>query len=308
MQECYFSGAGNGSLCYELYDKSRLQPDIKVIANVADEMVNAMGQKVEYWVNTMELSSADLLYGEQPTSVYYGPKIVKMIINLNESNLSLSKFGFNADDDITGYMSFYTFVSAMSNDDIYTRLNQDIEPKSGDVFKMTEYGQDRKNGREGNFFQITQRRDQDIGDNMNLLGGHYGWQIKAKRLEYSFEPGLPQEKLNVQSNDDSFYGKLVSTISGEISSTDYSYGKSVDEQSKHFIIDMTYNNTSIYGTYDLKSTEEIVPARATHILDVVDQEELINNITEEKIKELEEQIQQENFIRLGKDVVDGGSF
>lgn len=308
MQECYFSGAGNGSLCYELYDKSRLQPDIKVIANVADEMVNAMGQKVEYWVNTMELSSADLLYGEQPTSVYYGPKIVKMIINLNESNLSLSKFGFNADDDITGYMSFYTFVSAMSNDDIYTRLNQDIEPKSGDVFKMTEYGQDRKNGREGNFFQITQRRDQDIGDNMNLLGGHYGWQIKAKRLEYSFEPGLPQEKLNVQSNDDSFYGKLVSTISGEISSTDNSYGQSADEQSKHFIIDMTYNNTSVYGTYDLKSTEEIVPARATHILDVVDQEELINNITEEKIKELEQFIDLENYIRMGKDVVDGGSF
>ena len=308
MQECYYSGANNGSLCYELYDKNRLQPDIKVFSNIADEMVNSMGQKIEYWVNSMVLTSADVLYGEQPTSVFYGPKIVKMIINLNESNLSLSKFGFNADDDITGYMSYYTFVSAMSNDDVYTRLNQDIEPKSGDVFKMVEYGQDRKNGRSGNFFQITQRRDQDIGDNMNILGGHYGWQIKAKRLEYSWEPGLPQESLNVQSNDDSFYGKLVSTISGEISSTDYSYGESADERSRHYIIDMTFNNTSVYGTYNLQSTEEVVPARATHILDVVDQEELIKSITDEKIKELEDQIEQEKFIRTGKDLVDGGTF
>ena len=250
---CYYSGAGNGSNCYELYDKSRLTPDIETIANVAEEMVNSMGQKIDYYINTMTLSGADTLYGEQPTSVYHGPIVVKMIINLNESALSLSKFGFNSEDDITGYMAYANFEKAMAEETIYTELSQDIEPKSGDVFRMTEYGNDRKNGRGGNYFQITQRRDQDIGDNMNALGGHYGWQIKAKRLEYSWEPGLPIETSNQQVNDDTFYGKLSSSIMGELSSAPKSYTGSADQESISHVIDMGVNNTSIYGTYDLNS-------------------------------------------------------
>ena len=248
---CYYSGAGNGSNCYELYDKTRLTPDRETIANVAEEMVQSMGQKVEYYINTTTLSGADTFYGEQPTSVYHGPIELKMIINLNESALSLSKFGFNAEDDITGYMAFGNFEKAMANETIYSELSQDIEPKSGDVFKMSEYGNDRKNGRGGNFFQITQRRDQDIGDNMNPLGGHYGWQIKAKRLEYSWELGLPIESDNEQVNDDTFYGKLSSNIVGELSSAPKSYEGSADQDSITHVINMGVNDTSIYGTYDL---------------------------------------------------------
>ena len=90
---CYYSGAGNSSLCYQLYDKSRLTPDIETISNVAEEMVHSMGQKINYYVNTMNLLSADLLYGEQPTSVFHGPKQLKMIVNLNESSLSIGRFG-----------------------------------------------------------------------------------------------------------------------------------------------------------------------------------------------------------------------
>ena len=173
---CYYSGAGNGSNCYELYDKTRLTPDIETIANVAEELVHSMGQKIDYYVNTMNLLSADLLYGEQPTSVFHGPKQLKMLINLNESALSISRFGgFNADDEITAYIDYASFEKAMSGDNVYSVLNQDIEPKSGDVFQMTEYGSDRKNGRRGNYFQITQRRDQEVGNQMNPLGGHYGW-------------------------------------------------------------------------------------------------------------------------------------
>lgn len=251
MQDCYYSGAGNGSLCYELYDKTRLQPDRKVIANVAEEMVQAMGQKIDYWVNTTTTSGADMIYGEQPTSVYHGPIQLKMIINLNESSLSLSKFGFQADDEVVGYMAFNNFYKGMSGQTIYTELNHVLEPKSGDVFKMTEYGNDRVAGRSGNFFQITERRDQDIGDSINPLGGHYGWKITAKRLEYSWEPGLPQETANDQINDDTFYGKLSSNIVGEVSSADKSYEGSADIEGKTFVIDMGVNDTSIYGTYDL---------------------------------------------------------
>ena len=89
MSSCYYSGAGNGSGCFELYDKNRLTPDINVIQNAADEMVRSLGQKVDYWINTTTLSGSDVLYGEQPTSVFHGPKVVKMIITLNEQSLAL---------------------------------------------------------------------------------------------------------------------------------------------------------------------------------------------------------------------------
>lgn len=247
---CYYSGAGNGSNCYELYDKTRLSSDIETIANVAEEVVVSMGQKVNYYINSMDLLSADLLYGEQPTSIYHGPKQLKLIINLNESSLSLSKFGFNAEDEITAYIDYRTFTRSVSDDPIYITTNQNIEPKSGDVFQMVEYGSDRVGGRAGNFFQITQRRDQDIGDQMNPLGGHYGWQLKAKRLEYSWEPGLPIESANDQITEDTFYGKLSSNITGELSSAPKSYHGSVDSESVK-ILDMSFNETSIYGTYDL---------------------------------------------------------
>jgi len=253
MSNCYYSGAGNGSLCYELYDKTRLQPDRQVLSNVAEEMVQSMGQKIDYWINTTTTSGADTIYGEEPTSIYQGPIPMKMIINLNESSLSLSKFGFQSDDEVVGYLAFNNFYNSMSGQTIYNIIQQIIEPKSGDVFRMTEYGNDRVGGRSGNFFQITERRDQDIGDSINPLGGHYGWKITAKRLEYSWEPGLPQETANDQITDDSFYGKVSSTITDEVSSAPKSYSECADNDSKRFIIDMGVNDTSVYGTYDLNN-------------------------------------------------------
>lgn len=214
---CYYSGAGNGSNCYELYDKTRLQPDIEVIKNAADETVNLLGQKIEYYVNTYSPLCADNTYGEQPTSVFWGPKLLKMIIELNESALSLSRFGFNADDEVTGYFTIRGFTSAFANDQIHSLLQEEIAPKSGDVFRMTEYGSDRPGERAGNFFQITERRDQDItSGQMNPLGGHYLWRVKAKRLEYSFEPGLTGERGNDQVYDDTFSGVVTANYSDDI--------------------------------------------------------------------------------------------
>jgi hypothetical protein len=80
---CYYSGAGNGSLCYELYDKSRLAPDIELINNSTEEAINLLGQKIEYYINTYQPISADNMYGEQPTMVYHGPYTLKMIIQLS---------------------------------------------------------------------------------------------------------------------------------------------------------------------------------------------------------------------------------
>jgi hypothetical protein len=75
MSGCYYSGAGNGQNtgCYELYSKDRLRPDMEVIHNAAEETVNLLGQKIEYYVNTYSPLCADNTYGEQPTMVYWGP-------------------------------------------------------------------------------------------------------------------------------------------------------------------------------------------------------------------------------------------
>lgn len=251
---CFYNGAGNGSLCYELYDKARLQPDMNMMQCAADEMVNTMGQKVEYWVNTTSLLSADTLYGEEPTAIYEGPFTIKLLLTLNESALALSKFGFQADDDITAYTTFGLFTDVLSGaTTYYTENNQPIEPKSGDVFRMKEYGSDRPSPRGANFFQITQRRDQDVsGGQMNPLGGHYGWELRAKRLEYSWEPNLPIEDANEQVNDDTLYGKLSSNIVTELSAHGLSsYGNTADHESITHVLDMSQNDTSMYGTYDL---------------------------------------------------------
>lgn len=208
---CYYSGAGNGSLCYELYDKTRLQPDMQLIQNTVDESINLLGQKVDYYINTYQPISADNLYGEQPTMVYHGPYTIKMIINLNESSLALSKFGFNAEDEITAFVSIQGYKRVFAEDWIYLSLDQPVEPKAGDVFCMTEYGSTRSHGRAGNYFIITERRDQDISD-INPLGGHYTWRLAAKRLEYSFQPGISGESKNDQVYDDTFAGLLSTNI------------------------------------------------------------------------------------------------
>lgn len=257
---CYYKGAGNDSQCYEIYDKARLAPDIQIFANVAEEMVNSMGQKVNYWINTTTLTGQDTLYGEQPTAVYHGPIELKMYINLNESSLSQSRFGFNAGDDATAYMAFNNFLKVMSGEQIFVDINQVVEPKAGDVFEMHEYGGDRPNGRSGRFFQITQKRDQNIGESMNILGGHYGWEIRAMRMEYSWEPNLPQEGANEQTTLDTFYGKLSSTISGELSSAPKSYAGSIDEESAKVFV-MSVNDTDMYGTYDLSTKDSPFPFR-----------------------------------------------
>jgi len=162
-----------------------MEPDITVISNTVEEAINTLGQKIDYYVNTYNPLSADNIYGEQPTSIFYGPKQLKIYIELNENALALSKFGYNADDDLTGYFSISGYKTAFAATSVYTDLSQDIEPKAGDVFQMTEYGNDRTGNRAGNYFRITERLDQDIAS-LNPLGGHYMWRIKGKRLEYSF--------------------------------------------------------------------------------------------------------------------------
>lgn len=67
-------------------------------------------------------------------------------------------------------------------------------------------------------YQITERRYQDLGTGINMLGGHYVWLLRGKRFDYSYESGIGPEN----PADDNTPGGIVNdddsieTISDEI--------------------------------------------------------------------------------------------
>ena len=70
---------------------------------------------------------------------------------------------------------------------------------------------DRPGGRAGKHFEITERLDQDVNQ-INQLLGHYVWLIKAKRHDYSFEPGLSPEAVSDQVDDDPVVDQLSKEV------------------------------------------------------------------------------------------------
>lgn len=135
--------------------------------------------------------------------------------------------------------------------DLYNRYidnGQSIEPKSGDLIQLSPLGCDRPNGRGAKVFEITERTDQDVAS-LNPLLGHYIYRLKAKRYEYSFEPGAPKEPQNQQVFENSFSGILSSNISGVVVSDPKSYPGDIDTTSQTEVLDMNINNTDIYGSY-----------------------------------------------------------
>jgi hypothetical protein len=159
-----------------------------------------------------------------------------MMLELTEASIVLGKFGLHSDDDITAYVPISAF---------YSDMGAGKEPKSGDVFKLTEYGLDRPGDRDGKLFEITERVDED-NSTMNPLMGHYVWQIKAKRADYTFEQGLSAEKKSDQVTDGSFAGRLTDPQSDpKIDST-----HDIDtEAQKTFNYDDNDGVDDVYGDY-----------------------------------------------------------
>lgn len=166
------------------------------------EQLNLYGTEVEYFSTGFSLSGKDDVYGEQPTGQYHEGKRLIMALNLNENAVAMKQFGLVADDEITGFVHIKTY---------YSVFGESAEPVSGDVFNLIELGSDRPGGRGGKHFEITERLDQDVNQ-INPLLGHYVWLIKAKRHDYSFEPGLAPEQVSEQINDDPLIDQLASDV------------------------------------------------------------------------------------------------
>jgi len=217
--------------CFRYTSKANNNCERNTYSNYWREQINLYGQQVGYIVNNTSTLSADMLYGEQPTQVYSSPQNIIMAINLNENALMLSKFGLVSDDEVTAFIHISAF---------YDTFGLGAEPKSGDLFQLTEYGSDRPGGRNGNIYEITQRLDQDIAQ-INPLMGHYVWLIKAKRFEYSFEPGVVPEAQNAQVFDD----KKNNTVDGAYKPYDYS----AETESKKVFDYSKTDYSDVYGGY-----------------------------------------------------------
>ena len=156
------------------------------------EQIRMYGTSVTYYINKATIDSTNDIYGEDLVSGFDDGKELIITLNLNENAIVMEKFGLVSDDEITAFIHIDTFYEVFGND---------IEPKAGDVFDLTEFGAGRPGGRGGKHFEITERVDQDV-QQINPLIGHYVWLVKAKRHDRSHEIGMPEEKGNDQIHDD----------------------------------------------------------------------------------------------------------
>lgn len=60
-------------------------------------------------------------------------------------------------------------------------------------------------------YEITERRDENMTLNYNMLQGHYVWIIHAKRFDYSYQPNAPREPGSSQLSDEKTSYGLIST-------------------------------------------------------------------------------------------------
>ena len=230
-------------------DPTNVQGDRLVYDLAYKDLINNYGLTVAYFVNGFNLSAADTLYGEHPLQTFYGPVQIKSYLELNDSNLALSKYGFDPQDDLTAYFHIDTFYSVFSSLSVYNVNGQRVEPKSGDLIQITALGCDRPYNRGANIYKITESRDQDVTQ-INPLLGHYVYRVRAKRYEHTYETNAPRESGDEQVYENSFFGKLSSALFPHLSTTnEKSYPGDIDTTSKDKVFDQNVNNTSVYGTY-----------------------------------------------------------
>jgi hypothetical protein len=149
--------------------------------NWLKEQINIYGQEIDFYTNLATLSSFNFTYGENVASGYALPQKLTVLLNLNNDSYLLSKFGIIADSDLNGII----------HPDNFTKVfGVSAEPKAGDLMKLTEFGIDRLNypKRGPTIYELTEVIDEF---QINPLGGHYVWFFKAKRYDYSYEPGSP---------------------------------------------------------------------------------------------------------------------
>ena len=79
--------------------------------------------------------------------------------------------------------------------------------------------------------------------------GHYIWRIKGVRSEFNSATNEPRENVNNQAYDNTFSGKLSSTLFPELTGQEKGYLQNVDTLVRDFVFPNSTQSTSNYGTY-----------------------------------------------------------
>ena len=287
--KCFPGIVDTDQSCFRFVDKTTTGNEQYLFSSYYREQISQYGTNVTYYINAYNTLSADNFYGEDPTRKFAPGVQIVAVVDLSENANTLTKFGFQADDEITLHVHISAFQDAFWDigteyltptqtvgDNIVTQPQTDpsfrtntpnvfetqynqVQPKSGDVFALTEYGLGRPGDRNAKYFEVTEILDEDISAT-NPLGGHYTWIIKGKRYEYSFEPNLNNEQGNNQVYDNSFSGILSGgkqTVSPNKKYDEQNAAigvnppqKSIDDVSRVKVFDMPKtNNTDVYGGY-----------------------------------------------------------
>ena len=188
--------------CLRFTDKSKTSNERNNYSSWFREQICHFGTEILYQRAGEDLSTYDPLYGEDAMQTFGDEVKMVMYIELNENALALTQFGINSDDEVTAYIHIQDFYNKLGG--IGDAKKGGIEPKAGDIFRLSEYGNDRVFPRTGSVYEVTERLDQDI-QKINPLMGHYIWLLKAKRFDYSFEQNVTPEGGSTQVDEDSIY-------------------------------------------------------------------------------------------------------
>ena len=199
------------------------------------DQIAQYGTSTTYFIRDFTLSAADKFYGENTVSGFKSGTTLVMVMNLSDNSITFSKFGLTSDDEVEAYIDISTYQSTLSSSYVSGEV---IEPKAGDVFQLTEFGNDRPGGRDGKYFEITERVDESI-NTINPLQGHYLYKIKARRFDFSYTDNDVEEGASEQITDDALSGKTTDTIQDYINDLD-------TEQATYFNYG---NNDDVYGDY-----------------------------------------------------------
>lgn len=235
--------------CAGFADPSNFQAERAIFNSGFEELIHNFGVEIGYYVNTFNVSAMNAVYGEHTTQEYLGPVTIKAYIELEEPSPVYTLAGFDSGDNITAYIHIETFYKTMSSLSAYNY--QSIEPKAQDKMIIYPLGCNRQNGRGAKIFEVTEVLDQSTSDGLNPIMGHYIWRIKGVRNEYNFETNEPRENVNNQVGDNSFFGKLSSSMYPELTGNDKLYDLNSDNYVQEKILppSTSGNSGSSYGDY-----------------------------------------------------------
>lgn len=250
------------------------------------ELTNMYGVYADYFMDLYSLSAHDFFYGEHPTAPYKEPTGIILLAEFNNDSMLLAKFGIQTDADATFIIPIKSFrevfgatAEPKSGDLVrMTEFGWDRPGGIGDIATPATDGsvgsytincslsssQTYSNSAYSNYdnleefqtllrgapvYEITERRDQIMGQQYNNLQGHYVWILHAKQYDYNYRPNAPRTPGQDQISDETEYGKLSGGTIWSENEKLYSDNTEEDARKIWNYSKSPDSNDSVYGEY-----------------------------------------------------------